>query len=65
MEALYGLPFDRFERYVARGTPEQVADFLSAYVDVGCRTFNLLAHGGRREQVVEAAGEVRRLLTAG
>ncbi|HEX4979472.1 MAG TPA: LLM class flavin-dependent oxidoreductase, partial [Acidimicrobiales bacterium] len=65
MEALYGLPFARFERYVARGTPEQVAEFLSAYVEVGCSTFNLLAHGEGREQVAEAAGEVRRLLNAG
>lgn len=65
MEALYGLPFSRFERYVARGSAAEVAAALHAYVDRGCRTFNLLAHGADRSQVVEAAGEVRARLNRG
>lgn len=65
MEALYGLPFSRFDRYVPRGTPAAVADALQAYVDVGCRTFHLLAHGRDRAHVIEAAGEVRRRLNQG
>jgi alkanesulfonate monooxygenase SsuD/methylene tetrahydromethanopterin reductase-like flavin-dependent oxidoreductase (luciferase family) len=42
MEGIYGIPFDRFDRYVPRGTPAQVADGLATYVDAGCRSFNLL-----------------------
>ena len=42
MEGLYGLPFERFARYVPAGTPADVADALQPYVDAGCRTFNLL-----------------------
>ncbi len=65
MEALYGLPFARFDKYVPRGTPAAVAGALRAYVDAGCRTFHLLAHGRDRGHMIDAAGEVRRLLNAG
>jgi alkanesulfonate monooxygenase SsuD/methylene tetrahydromethanopterin reductase-like flavin-dependent oxidoreductase (luciferase family) len=62
MESVYGLPFERFERYVPRGTPTQVADALARYVEAGCRSFNLLAQVGDRSALAEAAGEVRRRL---
>ena len=64
MEALYGLPFSRFERYVPAGTPAEVADVLGRYVDAGCRSFNLLAQCADGARVPEAAGEVRRRLAA-
>ena len=41
MEAFYQLPFERFERYCPYGTAEDVADFLTRYVDAGCTEFNL------------------------
>ncbi|HEX5366887.1 MAG TPA: LLM class flavin-dependent oxidoreductase [Acidimicrobiales bacterium] len=63
MEGIYGLPFERFERYVPRGTPAQVADVLAGYAEVGCRSFNLLAQSGDRGRLADAAGEVRRRLS--
>ena len=62
MEAIYGLPFEKFRRYVPLGAPEQVADALRPYVKAGCRSFNLLAQGADAHRVIDAAGEVRRLL---
>jgi hypothetical protein len=64
MEGLYGLPFSKFDRYVPRGTPADVADALRPYVEAGCRTFNLLAQSADPNGVAEAVGEVRRLLNA-
>lgn len=65
MEGLYGMPFARFDRYVPRGTPSDVAAALRPYVDAGCRTFNLLAQSGDRRQIAAAVGEVRHLLNGG
>ena len=65
MEAVYQTPFDAFARYTPTGTPEQIAEFLAAYVDAGCRTFNLIAHGGNPDELAASVGEVRRLLNAG
>jgi alkanesulfonate monooxygenase SsuD/methylene tetrahydromethanopterin reductase-like flavin-dependent oxidoreductase (luciferase family) len=62
MEGLYGLPFAKFDRYVPRGTPADVADALRAYVDAGCRTFNLLAQCADRTRIAGAVGEVRAIL---
>lgn len=65
MESLYGLPFAKFDRYVPRGTPTDVAEALRPYVDAGCRTFNLLAQCADRTRIAGAVGEVRRILNAG
>jgi alkanesulfonate monooxygenase SsuD/methylene tetrahydromethanopterin reductase-like flavin-dependent oxidoreductase (luciferase family) len=62
MEGLYGVPFAKFDRYVPRGTPADVADALRPYVEAGCRTFNLLAQSADRRSTAAAVGEVRRLL---
>lgn len=62
MEGLYGLPFERFARYVPCGTPGDVAESLRGYVDAGCRTFNLLAQSAEPSTIPAAGGEVRRLL---
>jgi alkanesulfonate monooxygenase SsuD/methylene tetrahydromethanopterin reductase-like flavin-dependent oxidoreductase (luciferase family) len=62
MEGLYGLPFERFARYVPCGTPGDVAESLRGYVDAGCRTFNLLAQSPEPSTIPAAVGEVRRLL---
>src|SRR4029077_8865396 len=42
MEAFYQLPFERFERYCPYGTADDVAGFLTPYVDAGCTEFNLI-----------------------
>jgi alkanesulfonate monooxygenase SsuD/methylene tetrahydromethanopterin reductase-like flavin-dependent oxidoreductase (luciferase family) len=64
MEGLYRLPFEKFDRYSPRGTPEDVASALAPFVAAGCRTFNLIPAGDDMFAVVDAAAEVRRLLNA-
>lgn len=64
MESLYGLPFAKFDRYVPRGTPQDVATALRPYVEAGCTTFNLLAQCRDPSELGAAVGEVRRLLNA-
>jgi alkanesulfonate monooxygenase SsuD/methylene tetrahydromethanopterin reductase-like flavin-dependent oxidoreductase (luciferase family) len=64
MESVYGLPFERFARYVPAGTPTDVAAVLQSYVDRGCRTFNLLPQADDPSVIPEAVGEVRRLLNS-
>lgn len=63
MEGLYQLPFETFERYTPYGTPEDVAAFLAPYVEAGCTSFNLIPQGEDPVAVLEAAGEVKRLLS--
>ncbi len=41
MEDFYHVPFEKFERYVPFGTPEQVAEALLPYVNAGCSIMNL------------------------
>lgn len=65
MEQIYRLPFDRFARYVPCGTPADVASALGAYVDAGCRSFNLLAHAADPAAVTPAVAQVRRILGMG
>jgi alkanesulfonate monooxygenase SsuD/methylene tetrahydromethanopterin reductase-like flavin-dependent oxidoreductase (luciferase family) len=62
MQAMYQLPFERFERWSPYGTPADVAEFLAPYVDAGCRSFNLIPCGDDPHRLVEDAAEVRRLL---
>ena len=62
MEAIYGLPFEKFRRYVPLGTPVRIADALAPYVEAGCPSFNLLAQGRDPNRLAEAAGEVSRRL---
>ena len=42
MQDFYQMPFEPFERYSPYGTPEQVAEFLSPYIEAGCSTFNVI-----------------------
>ena len=64
MEAIYHLPFERFERYTPHGTPAEVAEALAPFVEVGCTSFHLLARGPDPIATVEAVGEVKRILAA-
>ncbi len=62
MSAMYGVPFESFERWSPYGTAEEVAAFLAPYVDAGARDLNLICPGMDRSAVVERVAEVRRLL---
>jgi len=63
MQAFYQMPFEPFERYSPYGTPAQVADFLSPYVDAGCSAFNVIPCAGDDDSAIAAVGELRALLT--
>jgi alkanesulfonate monooxygenase SsuD/methylene tetrahydromethanopterin reductase-like flavin-dependent oxidoreductase (luciferase family) len=62
MEAFYGLPFERFERYCPYGTPDDVAGFLAPYVAAGCTEFNLIPQAPGPDQAVAGVAAVRGLL---
>jgi len=63
MEAAYALPFERFERYVHYGPPEAVAEALVPYLAEGCRCFNFVPEGTTLPAAMEAAVEVKTLLS--
>jgi probable F420-dependent oxidoreductase len=52
----YRLPFEKFERYAAYGTADQIAEFLSAYVDIGVTDIALNLTGPDR------TGQLTRLI---
>jgi alkanesulfonate monooxygenase SsuD/methylene tetrahydromethanopterin reductase-like flavin-dependent oxidoreductase (luciferase family) len=62
MEDLYGVAFERFERWVPYGTAEDVAAALNPYLDAGCRDINLIPVAADQNEAVEGVAEVRRLL---
>jgi alkanesulfonate monooxygenase SsuD/methylene tetrahydromethanopterin reductase-like flavin-dependent oxidoreductase (luciferase family) len=64
MEAFYRVPFDKFDRYTPRGTPQDVAEALLPYVHAGCTDLDLHPVAGDLDEEVAAIGEVRRLLRA-
>ena len=62
MTAMYGLPFEAFERWSPSGSAEDVAAFLAPYVDAGVRDLNLICPGPDRAAIFTRVAEVRRLL---
>ena len=62
MQDFYQMPFEPFERYSPYGTPEQVAEFLSPYVEAGCTRFNVIPCADDPENAIVAVGELRKLL---
>jgi alkanesulfonate monooxygenase SsuD/methylene tetrahydromethanopterin reductase-like flavin-dependent oxidoreductase (luciferase family) len=64
MQALYKLPFEKFERLCPAGTPAQVADFLRPYVESGARSLTLVPCSPSWEAGVDAVAEVRSLLVS-
>jgi alkanesulfonate monooxygenase SsuD/methylene tetrahydromethanopterin reductase-like flavin-dependent oxidoreductase (luciferase family) len=62
MQAFYQMPFEPFERYSPYGPPEQVAEFLHAYVEAGCSAFNIIPCADDDEVAIAAVAEVRSLL---
>jgi len=65
MQGFYQMPFEPFERYSPYGTPADVAEFLSPYIEAGCSAFNVIPCAGDDESAIAAVGELRTLLTAG
>jgi alkanesulfonate monooxygenase SsuD/methylene tetrahydromethanopterin reductase-like flavin-dependent oxidoreductase (luciferase family) len=64
MQAFYHMPFEPFERYSPYGTPEQIAEFLTPYIDAGCSAFNVIPCAADDETAIAAVSELRTLLTA-
>ena len=62
MEQLYRLPFEKFERTSPYGTPDDVAGALSAYVDAGVRSFDVIATGADTDRALEGAAAAREQL---
>ncbi len=62
MEAFYGLPFERFERYCPYGSAEDVAEFLAPYVEAGCTEFNLITNAADTDAGIAATAAVKGLL---
>jgi alkanesulfonate monooxygenase SsuD/methylene tetrahydromethanopterin reductase-like flavin-dependent oxidoreductase (luciferase family) len=64
MSALYNLPAEKFQHIAAAGRPEDVAEFLSEFVDAGARTLTLIPVADDVHAAIELSGEVRRLLSS-
>ena len=62
MQDFYQMPFEPFERYSPYGTPEQVAEFLSPYIESGCSRFNVIPCADDVDSAIVAVGELRNLL---
>src|SRR6202050_3686535 len=62
MQAFYQLPFERFERYCPYATADDVAEFLTPYLDAGCTEFNLIPQSPDHGQAVAGTAAVKRLL---
>ncbi len=62
MEGFYRVPFEKFERYTPYGSANDIAEFLSVYVERGARILNIEARGESTEQAIEAVSEVSRIL---
>ena len=65
MEAFYKIPFEAFERYTKVGTPEDIADQLSSYRDVGCKIFNITPCAESPEVAIDAVGRIGEALRLG
>jgi alkanesulfonate monooxygenase SsuD/methylene tetrahydromethanopterin reductase-like flavin-dependent oxidoreductase (luciferase family) len=63
MQAFYQMPFEPFERYSPYGTPADVAEFLSPYIEAGCSAVNVIPCADDADSAISAVGELRRLLT--
>jgi len=62
MEALYRIPFERFERYTPVGSPADIAAAARPYLAAGCCDVNLIAVAATPDEALRGTAEVRRLL---
>lgn len=59
MQRLYHLPYEKFQHITAAGTPGQVADWLSPYVEAGAGSITIVPSAASLEAGVDAAADVR------
>ncbi|MFX3657738.1 MAG: LLM class flavin-dependent oxidoreductase [bacterium] len=62
MESFYRVPYERFEKYSPYGSVAEVADFLTAYREAGCRLFNIMPVAASEEAGIDAVAEIARRL---
>jgi alkanesulfonate monooxygenase SsuD/methylene tetrahydromethanopterin reductase-like flavin-dependent oxidoreductase (luciferase family) len=62
MENFYRIPYERFEKYSPFGDAAEVADFLAAYADKGCRLFNIMPVAQSEEAGIDAVADIRERL---
>jgi alkanesulfonate monooxygenase SsuD/methylene tetrahydromethanopterin reductase-like flavin-dependent oxidoreductase (luciferase family) len=62
MQQMYQIPYERFERYSPYGSVEKIADFLSGYIEAGCRMFNVMPVAESTEAGIDAVCELKRRL---
>ena len=62
MEAIYKIPFKKFERYSPYGSADKIAEFLCEYVKSGARIINIEARGSSIEESIEAVSSISALL---
>lgn len=65
MQAMYQLPFEKFERYSPHGSPADVAEALAPYVEAGAVSVNLIPQAASADEAVAGVAEVKRLLNRG
>ena len=63
MQAMYRIPFERFEKYCPWGEPARIADSLAGYVDAGCTSMNVMAVADSSEAAVDAVAELKQRLS--
>lgn len=64
MEAMYQIPYERFEKYSPFGEIEAIADFLAPYREAGCRLFNIMPVADSTERAIDAVCEIKERLSA-
>jgi alkanesulfonate monooxygenase SsuD/methylene tetrahydromethanopterin reductase-like flavin-dependent oxidoreductase (luciferase family) len=62
MQHFYQMGFEPFERYSPYGTPEEVAEFLTPYIEAGCSSFNLIPCAEDQDTAIAAVAAVRAIL---
>lgn len=65
MQSFYQMPFEPFERYSPYGTPEQIAEFLSPYIEAGCSAFNVIPCAEDDQSAITGVSQLRTLLAGG
>lgn len=63
MQAMYQIPYERFERYSPYGSVDEIADFLLPYAEAGCSLFNIMPVAESSEAGVDAVCELKQRLS--
>jgi alkanesulfonate monooxygenase SsuD/methylene tetrahydromethanopterin reductase-like flavin-dependent oxidoreductase (luciferase family) len=63
-EAMYGMPFERIERYTPVGSPERIAEQIASYREAGVEELVLVPLTGAPLEQIERLARVRELSSA-